>query len=178
MQSLKNTLPGKYSENVNYIQDEKGNYILDAVLLEKASTDSNPEEYNRLMDIAKFNEITDIKAWNNEPISYDKGTFTLGTFKDENGSKKLRAGYTLVSGKVDNPSENKDLSTSGNNEVYYLWLMNETSVASTLAHELYVHVWNYIKGTGYTHQDENINNQSEYFESKAKQNYEERKNEK
>ncbi|HCA43263.1 MAG TPA: hypothetical protein DEP28_08430 [Bacteroidetes bacterium] len=143
---LRLTLPVEYNDYINSVEDDEGNFILDIDLLNSATNLTESIEYNRLVFIAENDEITTINFGNR--ISYRNSetneiqNLDLGPIGN---TRFIRAGYTLVSGNIDNPENPIRRSLSGNNEVY-VYNLNDVQNARTLAHELYAHVYNYLRG--------------------------------
>lgn len=141
-------LPSEYNDYVNSTQDADGNHIIDETLLSSASNLTESIEYNRLLTIVQSQEITTISF--DHQVSYrnnytgEVDVINLGLMPNGN----YMIGQTLVSGNIDNPTNPEIISMSGANEVY-IYNVDDVEDAVTLAHEFYVHVYNYIRGNNW-----------------------------
>ena len=170
------TLPTEYSEFIQTIQNNYGDYILDVSPLQNIESLSLPysESFNRLLFIASSNEMSKINLVNdkfkivaNEYEGKDEGETELGAI---NNSSYSLIGYTLVSGLVNNPSPPNFISKSGINEIFILNSLSTAKLVETISHEFYVHLYNYLSLNPWKENEtlEEIHK----FENEGKNNYE------
>jgi len=182
VEKLRMTVNPKYGKNIDYTINSNGEYVLDiASLNETQHSKVTDRNFTRLMTIANSNEpVSYFFVEYNEKFDFKDPQFSnLQETSFESLEKEnlvILGGYTFVSGNITNDENPK--YTSGTAESRAMINMKYGSKESvvSLAHELYVHIYNYILGQKWTHLGDvsgDIKKQVNQVETKTKENYNE-----